>query len=519
MIVAAIDVGSNSIHMVVVRADGQGGLEVLAREKAMVRLARGQALSGEIGEEAFQAGLQALAKMADVLRSHGCETVMACGTAALRDARNAPAFIQAARDLGIDIKVISGEEEARLIYRAVEHAVPFPATTVALMDIGGGSTELTWVEGGIVLASVSIPYGIQRLTDLSGAQDPPTEADHARLQTEIARILQQVHTTLPVEVPPASLVLATSGTLEDLAWAATRSASLSLAQLDELNGNLWAMPAPDRTALLGVNPKRAEMIHVGGVWAAHLMRWLGASELHHLPVGLREGMIWEAVAHGGRSVPPLAERRMGSVQALAAVHAASGDTSPRVESLAMALFEDLHSAFELGDWEREMLRMACLLHRIGQSQATRGYHKAGATLILTGELKGFWPKEVEVLALLVRFHRGRLPDPERHEAFRRLAPWHRALVEKLASILRIATVLDSEGPKGLLGIRLHTLAEEALLELVLTRRSKGLPAALDRAEAASSHLAHVLRKPVRLTTTFQSEASASNDLPAAEVAP
>ena len=135
MRIAAVDVGSNSIHMVVVEADPMGGQRVLAREKAMVRLARGQARSGEIGPEAFQAGLEALGQMAKVIRDFGCETVMACGTAALRDAKNAQAFVLAAEQLGIPIQVISGEEEARLIHQAVSHAIPFPVEPLSLIHI------------------------------------------------------------------------------------------------------------------------------------------------------------------------------------------------------------------------------------------------------------------------------------------------------------------------------------------------------------------------------------------------
>ena len=148
MRIAAIDVGSNSIHLVVVEADAMGNQQVLAREKHMVRLAKGVLRTGEIGPEAFEAGLSALALMAEVVRGLGCETLMACGTAALREAANAPAFIAAAADLGIPIKVISGEEEAALIYLAVSRAIPFPEEPAVLIDIGGGEHRAHLAGGG-----------------------------------------------------------------------------------------------------------------------------------------------------------------------------------------------------------------------------------------------------------------------------------------------------------------------------------------------------------------------------------
>ena len=183
MRIAAVDVGSNSIHLVVVEADPMGGQQVLAREKAMVRLARGEANSGEIGAEAFQAGLDALAQMARTIRGFECETIMACGTAALRDAKNAQAFVLQAEALGLPIQVISGEEEARLIHQAVSHAIPFPPEPVALVDIGGGSTELTWVQAGRVAASISLPWGLQRIADAAQTSNPPSTS---RWPTDVA---------------------------------------------------------------------------------------------------------------------------------------------------------------------------------------------------------------------------------------------------------------------------------------------------------------------------------------------
>ena len=155
MRIAAVDVGSNSVHLVVVEVDDVGNQRVLAREKAMVRLARGTATSGEIQPDSFKAGIDTLRTMAEVIRSFDCETIMACGTAALREARDAGKYLREAARVGIPIRVISGEEEARLIHQAVSHAIPFPEGAAALVDIGGGSTEITWVDGGRAGASRS----------------------------------------------------------------------------------------------------------------------------------------------------------------------------------------------------------------------------------------------------------------------------------------------------------------------------------------------------------------------------
>jgi exopolyphosphatase / guanosine-5'-triphosphate,3'-diphosphate pyrophosphatase len=442
MRIAAVDVGSNSIHMIVVEADPMGGQRVLAREKAMVRLARGEAKSGEIGPDAFRSGLEALAQMAKTIRDFGCETLMACGTAALRDAKNSQAFVLEAEKLGIPIQVISGEEEARLIHQAVSHAIPFPLEPVALVDIGGGSTELTWVQGGRVAASISLPWGLQRLADAAQTANPPTGHDLKRLRKMIRRIIKKARKDLPSELPAPTLILGTSGTLEDLARGAAAGQAFSVMQLRDFALKLWRADAQQRVEGLSVDPKRAEVLHVGAIWALSLMEWLGAPPLRHLPVGLREGMIWEALKHGGAAIPPLADRRKASIQQLAARLDPDPGHSHHVARLADELFVSLQPYFELGDTERKWLAYAARLHDIGFSISEKGHHKHGEYLIRNATLPGFWPEEIDLLAQVVRFHRGKPPHHAKHEAFRALAPWHRQVVRKLAAILRGADALD-----------------------------------------------------------------------------
>lgn len=465
MRIAAVDVGSNSIHMVVVEADPMGGQRVLAREKAMVRLARGEAKSGEIGPEAFQAGLEALTQMAKVIQGFGCETVMACGTAALRDAKNAQAFVLQAEQLGIPIQVISGEEEARLIHQAVSHAIPFPQEPVALVDIGGGSTELTWVRGGRVEASISLPWGLQRLADAAATSDPPSAHDLKRLRRFIRKILKKARKRLPEDLPETGLALGTSGTLEDLARGAGGGYLCDQAQLRSFALRLWRTDAQGRVDRLGVDPKRAEVLHVGAIWALSLLEWLGAPRFRHLPVGLREGMVWEALKHGGAAIPPLADRRKASIEHLAARLDPDPGHSRQVMRLADQLFLALQPHFELGDTERHWLAFAARLHDIGFSISEKGHHKHSEYLVRNAALPGFWPEEVDLISQVVRYHRGKTPDPAKHEAFRALAPWHREVVRKLAAILRAADALDRRRRQAVHG--LSAAVDDGILRLCL----------------------------------------------------
>ena len=496
MRIAAVDVGSNSIHLVVVEADPMGGQRVLAREKAMVRLARGEARSGEIGSEAFQAGLEALTQMSKIIQGFACETVMACGTAALRDAKNAQAFVLEAEKLGIPIQVISGEEEARLIHQAVSHAIPFPQEPVTLVDIGGGSTELTWVQGGRVEASISLPWGLQRLADAAATSDPPSAQDLKRLRRFIRKILKKARKALPDVLPEPALVLGTSGTLEDLARGAGGGYFCDETQLRSFALRLWRTDAPGRVDRLGVDPKRAEVLHVGAIWALSLLEWLGAPRLRHLPVGLREGMVWEALKHGGAAIPPLADRRRASIEQLALRLDPDPGHSRHVAWLSDQLFVALQPYFELGDTERQWLASAARLHDIGFSISDKSHHKHGEYLVRNATLPGFWPEEVDLLAQVIRFHRGKDPNPVKHEAFRALAPWHREVVRKLAAILRAADALDRRRRQAVLGLAVEV--EDDLLR-IRVEASGDLDPELDAFREKGALLGAILDRRVEIT--------------------
>jgi exopolyphosphatase/guanosine-5'-triphosphate,3'-diphosphate pyrophosphatase len=500
MRIAAIDIGSNSIHLVVVEADTVGNQRVLTREKSMVRLAKGIARNGEINPESFQAGLETLALMAEVIRGFHCDTVIARGTAALREASNARRFIEEAALLDIPIRVISGEEEARLIFLAVRHAIPFPEEPAVLVDIGGGSTELTWVHGERVFASLSLPWGVQRLADSFPTSDPPIPEDLKRVRKCLRRLLKQAAKQLPEQLPKVGLMLGTSGTLLDLAKGANPGpdASFSQEQLLRFKRKLWHASARDRIEQLGVDPKRAEGFHLGASWALGIMDWFEIPVARCLPVGLREGMIWEALKHGGIAVPALPERRRAAIEALAAKLDPDPSHSLQVRKLADRLFLDLQPVFELGDPERELLSHAAQLHDIGLSVAEKDHHKHGAYLIQNADLLGFWRKETELIAQTVRFHRGTAPTASKHEGYAQLAPWHQGVVEKMVAILRAADALDRGRRQAVQSARISLEGDEAVLRIEGTG---DLRPELESLQDKGMLLFHLLDRPVRTVVT------------------
>jgi len=214
-----------------------------------------------------------------------------------------------------------------------------------------------------------------------------------------------------------------------------------------------------------VDPKRAEVLHVGASWVAALLEWLGAAQVRCLPVGLREGMVWQALARGGMALPVLADRRKASVDALAAKLDPDPGHSRHVAYLADQLFTDLVPEFELGDPERELLGYAARLHDIGLSLSEKGHHKHGAYLVTNAKLAGFWPAETEAISHIVRYHRGK-PPSQSHEAFALLKPWTQHVVEKLSAILRVADALDRTRRQSVRRVRMTSDGDEMTLKVM-----------------------------------------------------
>ena len=186
--------------------------------------------------------------------------------------------------------------------------------------------------------------------------------------------------------------------------------------------------------------------------------------VRHLPVGLREGMIWEALEHGGASLPPLSNRRLASVDALARRVDSDPGHSLHVQALADQIFQDLRHTFELGDQEREWLSHAARLHDIGFSISEKEHHKHGAYIIQNSKLQGFWPEEIELMSQVVRYHRGKAPNPKKHEAFRRMDPWRQRAVEKLAAILRVADALDRRRVQIIRAVRIRVEEDRLIIQ-------------------------------------------------------
>jgi exopolyphosphatase/guanosine-5'-triphosphate,3'-diphosphate pyrophosphatase len=497
MKIAAIDIGSNSIHMVVARIDAGGHFTLLDRAKEPVRLGRGTLTSRALSAAAMQAGLETLAtfkRLADTLQ---VEKVLSVATSAVRESKNGGDFIsQIGRTLGIHVDVITGREEARLIYLAVSNALDLRNETVLLADVGGGSVELVLAEGGSVRMQESLKLGVIRLGErfFTGDRAKRDDLDEAEryLDRQLARVRKAVEPRGPRRL------IGTSGTVLNLVAIAHQlehqeiperlnAVTVSYKDVAKLRDRLVRMDREERKRLPGLDRRRADLIVPGAVLIEHLMRSLGLRELTACDWALREGVILDFI---GRHREEIAESdaipdpRRRSVLHMARRLQDDLAHAEHVTALALALFDKTAELHELAAAEREWLEYAALLHDVGNHIAHSRHHRHSYYLIVNGELMGFEPDEIRVIAAIARFHRKGGPKDDSEE-MQALPAALRPVVTRLAAILRIADGLDRSHfglvrdldvarAGGHVTVRIDTAGHDAELELWAARRKADL---------------------------------------------
>jgi exopolyphosphatase/guanosine-5'-triphosphate,3'-diphosphate pyrophosphatase len=453
---AALDIGTNSVHGIVARMtpDEDGPrFEVLDREKAVVRLGSSAGDMRELDDAAIDRAVAALARFRQVAEAHGAP-IRAVATSATREAENRHEFLRRAwHEAGVRVEVISGVEEARLIYLGVLQAVPVFERRILLCDIGGGSTELLVGHRGEMLTARSLKLGAIRLTErfFGGQQLHPGSVDACRrhVRSTLAPMVREVHDA-GIEVAVGS-----SGTIAALATMAAmrdggprprtvRNLVLPRARLDDVVADLAAAPTPDdRAGLAGLDPGRADIILGGAIILEQVMHELGIEELLVSDHALREGVLLDTWRrrHGG-SLHHLSDLRRRSVLDLAQLMDSDPEHSAQVARLALALFDETSGRHGLGDDARELLEAAALLCNVGLFLSHSQHHKHSAYVIRsTDRLAGFTDREVELISLVARYHRKAEPKAK-HPEWAVLDESDQHMVRCLAGILRVAIGLD-----------------------------------------------------------------------------
>jgi len=458
MKLAAIDIGTNSIHMIIVEAIAERNFKVIEREKEMVKLGSGVFATRQIGDRAFETGLDVIKRYVRFAEQVGVDQVITAATSAIREAQNGEAFLSDVESRsGLTPRMISGKEEARLILLAVRNSIALGVDKALIFDIGGGSTEAVIGDRQNLLFSKSLQLGVLRLLDMFEDQGPVgSEACHL-LEAHIQALAQQ--TIDQIRVIGFDRVIGTSGSIRTLgeaanllaggdSWQSVNAETVQLKDIERLTHELLKIKAADRAKFDGISEKRADAIQLGGVLLMQLLNMVGAQEITLCDASLREGMILnylEQHTHRVTSFPAYTNLRDRKVAQLALKYDSDWQRNEHVSSLALQLFDQTQKLHSYTLFERNLLRFSALLHDIGMYISFRKHHKNSRDIIKRTIPRGFTDEETSLIAILMRYHCKAAPT-KRHKRFKKLSKAHRQMIRVLSGLLRVAISLDKTRP-------------------------------------------------------------------------
>src|SRR5499427_6139658 len=450
MRIAALDVGSNSFHLIVADVGTGGHINVLDRSKEMVRLGDSTLHHGVIPPEVFRRGLDALRALRRIADRHNVDALNAVATSAVREAQNGGEFVRAARDeVGIEIRVVRGDEEARLIYLGARGSLDLGKRRVALFDLGGGSLEVILADAQELYYTASLKLGVIRLAETCPCSDPPTARERAQLAERARSLLDPV--VARVRAMGFDFVAFTSGTASALASVlradkdnASGKSTITRKDIEALEQRLGAMSMAARARLTGLDARRVDTIYAGAVVFRTALELAGADEATLCETALREGIIADYVASnrpGMLLVDEFPDLRRRTVMELARRCQFREDHGTHVARLALSIFDQTRRLHKLPAGDGELLEYAALLHDIGFYISPHRHHRHSAYLILNHAMTGFSRGEVKIMSLVARHHRK--VEPRRGRGLMRLlSKGDRRRVRYLAAILRVADALD-----------------------------------------------------------------------------
>jgi exopolyphosphatase/guanosine-5'-triphosphate,3'-diphosphate pyrophosphatase len=454
MKLAAIDIGTNSIHMVIAEATYQNNFHIIDREKEMVKLGEGVFRTNRLNERAFREGLETIKRYVQLADQRGADEIITAATSATREAQNGGEFLsELVEATGIAPEVISGSREARLIFQAVRHEIDLQGENALVIDIGGGSTEITVGNEHEILMAKSMKLGVLRLLDMFDSKGAIGEEARGVLEAHIRFVAQQIMEE--AREIGFSRVIGTSGTIRTLGEAAHLEAGgkamksvnaevVKRSSLEKLTDKLLGLKPDKRASVNDIGEKRADAIHLGGVLLVELLKMAKAEQLILCDASLREGLILdylESHAHKIDAFPELQDLRHRSVAQLANQFNVDWQQKEHVSCLALQLFDQTQSLHKMGGFERDILEFAALLHSVGQYIRFKRYHKHSRYIIAHAGLRGFNDEEIRLISQVARYHRKSVPK-KKHKKYKKLSKEQRRIVSVLSALLRVAVSLD-----------------------------------------------------------------------------
>jgi exopolyphosphatase/guanosine-5'-triphosphate,3'-diphosphate pyrophosphatase len=475
---AAIDIGSNSCRLKIGRVV-QHRLRIVHEDREVTRLGGSVFETGIVSPEAMAATLRTLKRFHKAVQLHGTDKVRAVATSAMRDARNSRAFQAWVRDeTGWDVEIISGLEEGRLIHRGVVENEPGAGGRCVLVDVGGGSCEITLSEHKRMHETISLPLGAVRLTQEFVRSDVPGKDEVRRLRQFIDRELRRARRRIHPD--GVRLVIGTSGTAAALsdagrAWSKRRGGKgvgakdlIPTGTVRRLTSKLTKMKMGERSAVPGIGPKRSEIIVAGAHVFAEILEGFGLPGFRYSPMGLRDGILAQMLAEQDSRASVHQEFERERWQAVEEACRRYG-TDPRqaepVRQHAAQMFRDLAGVHDLPAEYKTWVEAAALLRDIGKFLNHQGYHRHAQYIISNSELYGFTPQQRVVMSAIARYLGKSRPAPE-GRTMRQVPPEEYEHVRRAVVLLRLAVALNQDRASDVLKVRVRVYPKRVLMELL-----------------------------------------------------
>ena len=451
---AVLDIGTNSIHMVLAEVQPDYSYKILDRFKDMTRLGDGVFTTKRLSDQAMTRGLEVIKTLVTLARNKGYERIEAVATSAVREARNGGEFLDhVAQQNGLVVRVITGAEEARLIFLGVQNSVALAEQPTLVIDVGGGSVELIVGNREKIFHARSLKLGAIRMKDLYLIKTPPSKSMLRELEESVDRQLKAA--LGPYKNKRIDGVIATSGMAGNLAEVIhlqrtgrplpqLNLATVSVKEIASVEKRLADATLKARLAIPGLDPKRVDTLLPAATVFRTLLHTLDKDTLTICDKAIREGVIYDFIQRhregiqAERDIPDVRKR---NVLALARRCHASEAHGLHVASLALKLFDHTKALHGLEDRQRECLEYAAILHDIGYLINSRQHHKHAYYLIKHSDLSGLTADEIDIIASVARYHRRAMPG-KKHDEFASLLPETQRVIKILSALLRIADGLD-----------------------------------------------------------------------------
>lgn len=446
---AAIDVGSNAIRLVVGRVNGERALTVVENIRESVRLGQDVFTKGTIADETIEKAADAFRRFRELIEKHGAQWTKAVATSATREAQNREIFLDHMEQAsGIEIAIINGEEEARLIHLAVASKINLKNKRAMLLDIGGGSAEITLVAGGKIISTESYKMGSVRLLQVLEEKKHGEKQFNQLVREYVDATQRRMKKELGKE--KIDLCVGTGGNIESLGdlrrdlFGKERNDVVGVEELDLLVKKLQSMTYEERVQQLRLRPDRADVIVPASIVLQKIVKQAGVNEVQIPAVGLKDGLLMDMMQElYGEKKTSSREQILTSALQIGRKYAFDEQHGLAVARYAVQLFDEMRALHNLSIEYRVLLEVAALLHDIGHFINMNDHHKHSLYLLMATPIIGLSKEQMALVANIARYHRKSLPKPQ-HEPYNMLSSKDRVIVAKLAAILRLADAMDNE---------------------------------------------------------------------------